>query len=197
MSVLLALTLVPAGVPQNVSAKEIRLKNIAGKTKTMAVEKRNRSGSSQSENRWAIPSARKQAVTPAPSGNSEYGGDDSIASYVEPVSAEYDKTDTDTAVYHAVEITLAAKAPFEKIKEDTYEISKKNKLTITAPETYLLHAETAEEAVDGLIEVDYAEDANGETPTGTVHIILDGINYQWVRNLKYLFQKRKRYQSCR
>ncbi len=120
-----------------------------------------------------VPSS---ANTPTLPGNSEYGGDDSIASYVEPVSAEYDETDTDTAVENAVEITLPAKAPSEKIKEDTYEISKKNKLTITAPGTYLLHTETIEEAVDGLIEVDYAEDANGETPTGTVHIILDGIN---------------------
>lgn len=119
-------------------------------------------------------------VTP---GDSQYGGDDSKEGYVETDVAQYDETDEDIEIPEdVVEITLPAEAPESKIAEDTYEISKKNKLTITAPGTYLLHTETIEEAVDGLIEVDYKQDENGETLTGTVHIILDGMNLTSSKN---------------
>lgn len=119
-------------------------------------------------------------VTP---GDSQYGGDDSKEGYVGTDVAQYDETDEDIEIPgDVVEITLPAEAPESKIAEDTYEISKKNKLTITAPGTYLLHTETIEEAVDGLIEVDYKQDENGETLTGTVHIILDGMNLTSSKN---------------
>lgn len=119
-------------------------------------------------------------VTP---GDSQYGGDDSKEGYVGTTVAQYDETDEDIEIPgDVVEITLPAEAPESKIAEDTYEISKKNKLTITAPGTYLLHTETIEEAVDGLIEVDYKQDENGETLTGTVHIILDGMNLTSSKN---------------
>ena len=119
-------------------------------------------------------------VTP---GDSQYGGDDSKEGYVGTDVAQYDETDEDIEIPEdVVEITLPAEAPESKIAEDTYEISKKNKLTITAPGTYLLHTETIEEAVDGLIEVDYKQDENGETLTGTVHIILDGMNLTSSKN---------------
>ena len=119
-------------------------------------------------------------VTP---GDSQYGGDDSKEGYVGTDVAQYDETDEDIEIPgDVVEITLPAEAPESKITEDTYEISKKNKLTITAPGTYLLHTETIEEAVDGLIEVDYKQDENGETLTGTVHIILDGMNLTSSKN---------------
>lgn len=121
--------------------------------------------------------------SPTAPGESQYGGDDSMEGYVETTVAEYDETDEDIEIPgDVVEITLPAEAPEEKIAEDTYEISKKNKLTITAPGTYLLHTETIDEAVDGLIEVDYKQDENGETLTGTVHIILDGMNLTSSKN---------------
>ncbi len=133
-----------------------------------------------------LPVASETPNTPLPAvpdssplapGDSQYGGDDSMEGYVETAAAQYDETDEDIEIPgDAVEITLPAEAPESKITEDTYEISKKNKLTITAPGTYLLHTETIEKAVDGLIEVDYKQDENGETLKGTVHIILDGIN---------------------
>ena len=72
-------------------------------------------------------------VTPS---DSQYGGDDSKEGYVETDVAQYDETDEDIEIpKDVVEITLPAEAPESKIAEDTYEISKKNKLTITAPGT--------------------------------------------------------------
>ncbi|MCH5251812.1 MAG: carbohydrate-binding domain-containing protein [Lachnospiraceae bacterium] len=107
-----------------------------------------------------------------PPGDSQYKGDDSMKGYVEPSVAEYDETDRNTEIPDdVVEITIPAKAPAQKITKTTYEISKKNKLTIITPGTYLIHTETTDTAVDGLIEVDYS---GGET--GTAHIILDGVN---------------------
>ncbi len=131
----------------------------------------------------APPSDVQPSSSPTAPGESQYGGDDSMEAYVETTVAKYDETDKDIEIPEdVVEITLPAEAPEKKIAEDTYEISKKNKLTITAPGTYLLHTETIEEAVDGLIEVDYRQDENGETLTGTVHIILDGINLTSSKN---------------
>lgn len=131
----------------------------------------------------APPSDVQPSSSPTAPGESQYGGDDSMEGYVETTVAEYDETDEDIEIPgDVVEITLPETAPAEKIVEDTYEISKKNKLTITAPGTYLLHTETIEEAVDGLIEVDYKQDENGETLMGTVHIILDGINLTSSKN---------------
>lgn len=140
----------------------------------------------------SLPDAPGTTNTPSPGatnsplvtpGDSQYGGDDSKEGYVETDVAQYDETDEDIEIpKDVVEITLPAEAPESKIAEDTYEISKKNKLTITAPGTYLLHTETIEEAVDGLIEVDYKQDENGETLTGTVHIILDGMNLTSSKN---------------
>ncbi len=129
------------------------------------------------------PSPGAPDISPVEPDDSQYGGDDSMAGYVGTDVAQYDETDEDIEIPgDVVEITLPAEAPESKITEDTYEISKKNKLTLTAPETYLLHTETIEEAVDGLIEVDYKQDENGETLTGTVHIILDGINLTSSKN---------------
>lgn len=140
----------------------------------------------------SLPDAPGTTNTPSPGatnsplvtpGDSQYGGDDSKEGYVGTTVAQYDETDEDIEIPgDVVEITLPAEAPESKIAEDTYEISKKNKLTITAPGTYLLHTETIEEAVDGLIEVDYKQDENGETLTGTVHIILDGMNLTSSKN---------------
>lgn len=129
------------------------------------------------------PSPGAPDISPVEPDDSQYGGDDSMAGYVGTDVAQYDETDEDIEIPgDVVEITLPAEAPESKITEDTYEISKKNKLTLTAPGTYLLHTETIEEAVDGLIEVDYKQDENGETLTGTVHIILDGINLTSSKN---------------
>ncbi len=103
-------------------------------------------------------------------GGSEFTGDDSAADYVEPDTGEYDEIDkTIAAEEGAVEITIPAAASGTKTEMETYTISKKNKLTITAPGTYVLHTESTETASDGLIEVD------PETE-GLVHIILDGVN---------------------
>lgn len=130
----------------------------------------------------APPSDIQPSGTPVAPGDSEYRGDDSMEGYVEPAAAEYDATDRDTGSSEdvdVVEITLKT-TPEKTNAADTgnkYEISKKNKLTILAPGTYLLHTETTEEAVDGLIEVDYSDEI-----TGTVHIILDGINLTSTNN---------------
>lgn len=108
-------------------------------------------------------------------GDSQYEGDDSAADYVEPERFEYDEEDTDTSVENATEgaiqIDMPSAATGSKVTTDTYKISKKNKLTITAPGTYLIQSEDGE-TVDGLIEVDY----EGENVTGTTHLILDGFS---------------------
>lgn len=109
-------------------------------------------------------------------GGSEFTGDDASADYVEPDTGEYDETDETTeAAEGSVEITIPAAASGVKTEMETYTISKKNKLTITAPGTYVLHTESTETASNGLIEVD------PETE-GLVHIILDGVNLTSTNN---------------
>lgn len=103
-------------------------------------------------------------------GDSRYEGDDSDAGYVDPVRFEYDAEDTTTSADGVTQVTMSTTATGSKVTADTYEISKKNKLTITKPGTYLIQSEEGN-VVDGLIEVDYAD----ETVTGTTHLILDGI----------------------
>lgn len=119
----------------------------------------------------STPSSAQPITTP---GNSGYTGDDANSDYVAPTRASWDDDDTQTAGVESetVEITIPAEAPAKKIKADTYEISKKNKLTITAPGTYVIQTESTETATDSLIEVDYAD----ETATGAAHLILNGIN---------------------
>lgn len=90
--------------------------------------------------------------------------------YVEPTRSVYDTSDTDTSADDATEITLASSASGSKVTKDNYEISKKNKLTITAPGTYIIHS-ADNETTDGLIEVKYSDDS----VSGTVHLILDGV----------------------
>lgn len=116
-----------------------------------------------------VPSATE---TPIPTtGNSQFPGDDSETGYVAPEPASYDEMDKNTEPSEdAVEITLPTKASGTKTTTDTYEISKKNKLTIIAPGTYMIHTESTETASDGLIEADLPDGG------GTVHLILDGVN---------------------
>ncbi len=109
-------------------------------------------------------------------GGSEFTGDDAATDYVEPDTGEYDETDKTTEVAEGVvEITIPTSASGTKTETDTYTISKKNKLTIIAPGTYVIHTESTETASDGLIEVD------PETE-GLVHIILDGVNLTSTNN---------------
>ncbi len=123
------------------------------------------------------PDASQMPTPPAPPaepgqnpGESQFTGDDAAADYVAPETGEFDETDSSTeAGEGSVEITIPAAASGVKTEMETYTISKKNKLTITAPGTYVLHTESTETASDGLIEVD------PETE-GLVHIILDGVN---------------------
>jgi len=86
-------------------------------------------------------------------------------------SVEYDSSDTNTSASGATEVTLSSTAPSEKITTSTYTISKKNKLTITAPGTYTLSTEGSSQ-VDGRVEVDLSESSS----SGEVHIILNGVN---------------------
>lgn len=121
------------------------------------------------------PPGGSNSPTPTAAGDSQYSGDDSMKGYVEPYTAQYDEIDEDTEIpADAVDIILPATKPSDTIKDPEdkgiYKISKKNKLTITAQGTYVIHTEKTEEAVDGLIEVD------PENDPGTVHIILDGVN---------------------
>ncbi len=117
----------------------------------------------------AKPTASPTSVPISTPGNSHYTGDDSLSDYVAPTRTVYDTDDTDISYEDATEITLLSSAS-SKITEDNYTISKKNKLTITAPGTYVIHSVDGE-TTDGLIEVKYSDD----TMTGTVHIILDGV----------------------
>ena len=117
------------------------------------------------------PATAQPVTTP---GDSGYIGDDADSDYVAPTRAVWDDDDTEIAGVESetTEVTIPAEAPSKKIKADNYEISKKNKLTITAPGTYVIQTESTETATDGLIEVDYADD----TMTGTTHLILNGVN---------------------
>ena len=117
------------------------------------------------------PATAQPVTTP---GDSGYIGDDADSDYVAPTRAVWDDDDTEIAGVESetTEVTIPAEAPSKKIKADNYEISKKNKLTITAPGTYVIQTESTETATDGLIEVDYADD----TVTGTTHLILNGVN---------------------
>ncbi len=117
------------------------------------------------------PTTAQPVTTP---GGSGYIGDDADSDYVAPTRAVWDNDDTEIAEVESetTEVTIPAEAPSKKIKADNYEISKKNKLTITAPGTYVIQTESTETATDGLIEVDYADD----TVTGTTHLILNGVN---------------------
>ncbi len=110
--------------------------------------------------------------TPTASFASEYAGDDSLDGYVEPARAEYTEEDVDTGSEGADEILIPVAASGEKTVTDSYTISGKNKLTITASGTYVLRTEDTGTASDALVEVDYADSAD----TGTVHLILDGVN---------------------
>ncbi len=109
--------------------------------------------------------------TPKGPGDSGYVGDDAGQTYVEPVKADYTEEDLDDTVPAEVtEITIPATPPTGKITETNYELSKKNKLTITAEGTYVIHTEDTDDdtAVNGLIEVKKA--------LGTVHLILDDVH---------------------
>ena len=125
-----------------------------------------------------LPPTAQPVTTP---GDSGYTGDDADSDYVAPTRAVWEEDDTKTAGVESetTEITIPAKGS-KKIKADNYEISKKNKLTITAPGTYVIQTENAETAPDGLIEVDYAD----ENASGTAHLILNGINLTSSNNTK-------------
>ena len=129
----------------------------------------------------STPAATQPSTTQPPTaqpvttpGDSGYTGDDADSDYVAPTRAVWEEDDTKTAGVESetTEITIPTEAPSKKIKADNYEISKKNKLTITAPGTYIIQTENVETATDGLIEVDYAD----ENASGTAHLILNGIN---------------------
>lgn len=117
------------------------------------------------------PSTAQPVTTP---GDSGYTGDDADSDYVAPTRADWEEEDMETAGVESetTEITIPAKAPSKKITTSNYELSKKNKLTITAPGTYVIQTEDAETVTDGLIEVDYSNDA----ADGTAHLILNGVN---------------------
>lgn len=110
--------------------------------------------------------------------DSQYSGDDSMANYIAPTLTTYDEIDKATEVTEdAIEITIPTEAPSSKIETTTYEISKKNKLTIIAPGTYVIRTESADNAVDGLIEADFPDGTEG-----TVHMILDGVHLTSSKN---------------
>ena len=120
-------------------------------------------GSTASPDATATP----PAATP---GNSQYTGDDSLSDYIKPARVQYDDTDSVVTSGNATVINMPSSATGSKVTTDTYEISKKNKLIITSPGTYVIRSEQGTQ-IDGLIEADYADTAS----EGTVHIILDGI----------------------
>lgn len=108
--------------------------------------------------------------TPFPTPGSQYKGDDFSADYVEPTRTAYTEDDENISTEEATIVTMPSSATGSKVTESNYEISKKNKLTITAPGTYVIQSAEGE-TTDGLIEVKYSDD----TMTGTVHLILNGV----------------------
>lgn len=144
--------------------------NYNGKTYRCKVVAK-QAGSGAAETPTASPDSGATEA-PAASPDSEYTGDDSLDGYVEPPEASYTVEDTDTDSEGAAEITIPREASGNKTETASYTISKKNKVTITASGTYILRTESAETASDALVEVDYANEAD----TGTVHLILDGVN---------------------
>lgn len=118
----------------------------------------------------AAPTAGTTAVPTVTPGGSQYVGDDAAADYVAPARTTYTAEDTDVSSEGTTEITMASEATGSKVTKENYEISKKNKLTITAPGTYTIHSEEGA-TTDGLIDVKFSDD----TMTGTVHLILDGV----------------------
>lgn len=120
----------------------------------------------------AVTSTAMATANPvATLGDSQYTGDDSASDFTEPVRMEYDETDSDVSETDATQIELTTTAPSKKISMDNYEISKKNKLTITKSGTYVVTTEEGQ-TVDGLIEIDYADD----TDEGTTHLILKEVS---------------------
>lgn len=118
----------------------------------------------------ATPTATAMVNPLQTPGDSQYEGDDSLSGYVEPVRVVFDSEDENVSTEGATTITMPATASGSKVTKDNYEISKKNKLTIKAPGTYVVQSNKGE-TVDGLIEVDYPD----ETVTGTAHLILNGL----------------------
>lgn len=133
------------------------------------------SSSSSSTTTTATPSptassASSGTVMPTPVPGSQYKGDDSSADYVEPTRTAYTEDDENISTEGATTVKMSSAATGSKVTESNYEISKKNKLTITAPGTYVIQSAEGE-TTDGLIEVKYSDD----TMTGTVHLILNGV----------------------
>lgn len=125
----------------------------------------------------STPDITSHPVSVTTPDNSQYEGDDALADYVEPTRFLYDEEDLKVSTANATKIQMPTTATGSKVTMETYEISKKNKLTITAPGIYLIQSESGE-TTDGLIEVDYAD----ENAAGSVHLILNGVNLTSTNN---------------
>lgn len=113
--------------------------------------------------------------TPAPEPTSAYRGDDSMVGYVSPAPVTTDDIDEDDEIpedeAEYTSIVIPTKASGTKVTKDNYEISKKNKITITASGTYVLSNEDPDVEADALIEADYAS----ADDNGVLHLILNGV----------------------
>lgn len=127
----------------------------------------------------ALPGGSQPPTESGQPGQSGFTGDDA-GSYTIAEPGIFDAEDEDTEENGAVPLTIPQK-PLEKkaVYEDAdghavAELSKKNKLTITYPGTYIVTTEKDVEdpgkAVDAKIEVAMTEIG------GTVHLILAGVN---------------------
>ena len=123
---------------------------------------------------------------PTPPDNQNPGGSGTTTEITDDASLDYEKsteitiTEEEKSTDETGAVTLDLDSELTGKKHDVEvdgtvvaSVSKKNKLTITQPGTYILSGGTEAAPLDALIEVELAEDA--ETEAAQVHLILDGL----------------------
>lgn len=123
---------------------------------------------------------------PTPPDNQNPGSSGTTTDITDDASLDYEKsteiviTDEEKSTDETGAVTLNLDSELTGKKHDVEvdgtviaSVSKRNKLTITQPGTYVLSGGTKTAPLDALIEVELAEDT--ETETAQVHLILDGL----------------------
>ena len=112
-------------------------------------------------------------------GEEGYCGD-AADGYVIAYKGTFEESDSNVSIDNAVQITLPKTAAKQEFKDSdgnvVASLSKKNKLSITKPGTYLINSEgsASGDAGAATIEVSYAADA-AAAASQELHMILDGV----------------------
>lgn len=112
-------------------------------------------------------------------GEEGYSGD-AADGYVIAYKGTFEESDSNVSIDNAVQITLPKTAAKQEFKDSdgnvVASLSKKNKLSITKPGTYLISSEgsASGDAVAATIEVSYDADA-AAAASQELHMILDGV----------------------